>query len=77
MEGIIMFFKNREMRIKVVKNDEKKIHEIPMKEDRLPAYADAAKKIVITGALVVYGYVVMDTFRQTQVAKVVYQDRER
>lgn len=73
-----MFFKNREMRIKVVKNDEKKSeYAIPMKEDRLPTYADAAKKIVITGALVVYGYVVMDTFRQTQVAKVVYRNDER
>lgn len=69
-----MLFKNREMRITVNKKDEPKEHyEIPMKQDRLPAYTEAAKKIVISGALVVYGYVLMDTYRQTQVVKAAYR----
>lgn len=66
-------FKNRELRIKVAKDEKKNEREIPMKEDRFPIYKDAAKKAFIGVTLAVYGYVIVDTYRQKTVAEAVYR----
>jgi hypothetical protein len=64
-------FKNRQVEVRVRKDDKTKTETTLSVEDELKrkeAYTRFAQKIIITAAVAVYGYVVVDTFRQTMVA---------
>lgn len=64
-------FKNREMTVRFKKADKPKDEpETPVVDtNKIEMLTHLGQKVVVAGALAVYGYVVVDTFRQTQVAK--------
>lgn len=72
-------FRDREvtMRLRKTKDSKTQPQDIPMKEDRLPAYTKAAQKIMLTGVAAVYGYVLVDTYRQKTVAKTICRNQNR
>lgn len=70
-------FKNRVMTVKINKDDKTKdAPPRPMREDRFPLYKDAAKKAFIAGTMAVYGYVLVDTYRQKTVAQAIYHPKQ-
>lgn len=65
-------FKNRELSVRMRKAEKAKTETTVDDEKKSEAYARAAQKIIITGAIAVYGYLVIDGYRQIKVAEIVY-----
>ena len=74
----MMFGKNREVRIRINKTDEDKQEPVVPRDHTklINTMTDVGKKVVIAGALTLYGYVLVDTYRQVKVAEVVYDRKD-